>query len=132
MSIGKTICMPIGETIGETVHTPVSGLEPVDIDQTKIGVARRRMSCIVSCSQPAFLQVVVSVIEDDMTVRTADSERVDGDPAKADRRPRRLFERELEPPFGCWDLRVDFLKIDVWRDDAVLKDKDGFDDTVLR
>lgn len=67
-----------------------------------------------------------------MAIRTADSKRIDGDPAKAGRRPRRLFERELEPPFGCWDLRIDFFEIDVWRDDAVLKDEYRFYDAALR
>lgn len=63
-----------------------------------------------------------------MAVCTANSKGIDRDPAQAGRGPRRRFKRELKPPFFCGDLGIDFLEIDVWGDDAILKDKNRLDD----
>jgi hypothetical protein len=78
--------------------------------------------------QPSLLEIVKSIIENNMAVCTADSKGIDRDPAQAGRGPRRWFKRELKPPFCCRDLRIDFLEIDVWGDDSILKDKNRLDD----
>ena len=80
------------------------------------------------CGQPSFLKVMISTIDNDMAIRTADSERVHGDPTNSVRGPGRWFERELQSPFRCWNLWVDFLEVDIWRDEPVLKDKNRLDD----
>jgi hypothetical protein len=138
ISVSDTIGMPIGETIlvsiGKPISVPIDGLRSihdlgiVPVHEAKICAGRRQWPCVMIRRQPSFLKIVVSVIDNDMSVRTADSKGVYRNPAKAVRGPRCWFQRELKSPFRCWDLWVDFLKVDVWRDESILKDKNGLDD----
>jgi hypothetical protein len=82
----------------------------------------------MSRGQPSVLEIVKGIIKNNMAVCTADSKGIDRDPAQAGRGPRRWFKRELKPPFCCRDLRIDLFEIDVWGDDAILKDKNRLDD----
>jgi hypothetical protein len=138
VSIGEAISIPVGEAIsmpiGEAISVPIDGLRfihdlgIVPVHEAKICAGWRQRSCVMVRRQPSFLEIVISVIDNDMSVRTADSKGVYRDPAKAVRGPRCWFQRELKSPFRCWDLWVDFLKVDVWRDESILKDKNGLDD----
>ena len=63
-----------------------------------------------------------------MAIRTANSERVYRDSAKAVLGPRRWLKRELKPPFCCRNLRVDFLEVDVRWNEPILENQNRFDD----
>ena len=78
--------------------------------------------------QTPFLEVMISIINNDMTIRTANPERVYRDPAKPVRGPRRWLKRKLKPPFCCWNLRVDFLEVDVRWNEPILENQNRFDD----
>jgi hypothetical protein len=125
---GIAISSTVGMVVGETIHMSIGDLKSIAVYEIEICVGRRQRSCIMSRGQPSVLEVVKSIIENNMAVCTPDSKGIDRDPAQAGRGPRRRFKRELKPPFCCRDLRVDFLEIDVWGDDPILKDKNRFDD----
>jgi hypothetical protein len=122
-------------SIGEIVRVSIDNLRLmrdlrfVTLHDIRICVGRRQRPCVMIRCQPPFLEVVVSIVNDDMTVRTAHSERVHRDPAKAVRGPRSRFKRKLKSPFRCWDLWVDFFEVDVGCDESILEDKDRLDDT---
>jgi len=78
--------------------------------------------------QISFLEVMISIINNDMAIRTANSERVYRDSAKAVLGPRRWLKRELKPPFCCRNLRVDFFEVDVRWNEPILENQNRFDD----
>jgi hypothetical protein len=79
--------------------------------------------------QTSFLEIMISIIDYNMAVRTADSEGIYRNSAEAIRGPRRWLKRELKPPFCCGNFWVDLFKVNIRRDESIFEDKNRFDDT---
>ena len=139
MAIGKAILVSIGNTIlmsvGEAICMPIDNLRSIHnlgsvaVYKAKICLGRRQRPCIMIRGQISFLEIMISIIDYNMAVRTADSEGIYRNSAKAIRGPRRWLKRELKPPFCCGNFWVDFFKVNIRRDDSIFEDKNRFDDT---
>ena len=115
--------------VGETIYMSIGDVRSIAVYEIEICLGRRQRPCIMVRGQTSFLEIMISIIDYNMAVRTADSKGIYRNSAEAIRGPRRWLKRELKPPFCCGNLRVDFFKVDIRRDESILEDKNRFDDT---
>ena len=76
----------------------------------------------------AGLQIMESIINDNVSVSPPISERVDANTTRTLRRPRRQFLNDLEIPVFHWNTSVGFVVPEIGRDLSLFERQNGFSD----